>query len=89
MDTEIAKNCEMAHQLGQALTLISLQQHSSNSRVEAISMAIQLLQEMIASERELENEHWLLPPIELSAVIRRKKSIKVLVTLVNERILKT
>jgi len=51
-------------------------------------MAIQLLQEMIANERELENEHWLLPPIELSAVIRRKKSIKVLVTLVNERILK-
>ena len=65
----------MAKQLGQALTLISLQHYSSKNRVEAMSMAIQLLQEMIACERELEIEHWLLPSIDPSAVIRRKKSI--------------
>ena len=85
----MAKNCEMSKQLENALSLITVLHSQAHSKVEAMSKAIHLLQEMIASERELEVEHWLLPPMDPSAASRRQKSIKVLLTLVNERILKT
>ena len=59
---ETAKNCEMPKQLDLALRVLQSgsQNYSTfNRKVESMSMAIHLLQEMITNERELEVEHWL------------------------------
>ncbi len=48
-----------------------MQYCKQTAKVEAMSLAIHLLKEFIASERELENEHWRVPAMECSAIARR------------------
>ena len=59
-------------------------------KVESMAMALNLLQQMIANEQELECEHWLVPHLAaMSANERRQAAIQTLMSIINERILKT
>ena len=62
---------------------------SFNRKVEAMSMAITLLQDLVTNETELEMEHWLIPAANPDVSIRRQEAIQRLMKIVNERILKT
>ena len=90
---EMAKNYETPKQLENALTLLSMQKTAGQQtyrKVESMAMAFHLLQQMIANEQELECEHWLIPhSTTMSANDRRQAAIQTLMSIINERILRT
>ena len=81
---DIAQNCELPKQLDHALKVLQMNvgdgghHQGFSKRVESMSMALHLLQEMISNESELEVEHWLIRPLNPDSAARRREATNLL-----------
>lgn len=87
-----AKNCEQPRQIDNVLRILQLQatpHGSQRLKIDAMSLAVHVLQELIEKEQELEAEHWLIPATIRDRFARKNDALSLLMKIVNTRILKT